>query len=41
MPVNMLASEQWRADTALALGGVGGWVALVLTVAHLAAREVR
>lgn len=41
MPVNMLTSEQWRADTALTLGGAGGLIALALMVAHLSWREVR
>ena len=40
MPVNMLATEAWRVNTALALGGGIGLVALVLAVAHLARREV-
>jgi ABC-2 type transport system permease protein len=40
MPVNMLATEAWRVNTALALGGGLGLVALVLAVAHLARREV-
>jgi ABC-2 type transport system permease protein len=40
MPVNMLAGEAWRAQTALALGGGLGAVALVLAVIHLARREV-
>jgi lantibiotic transport system permease protein len=41
MPVNMLTDEAWRAETALAIGGAGGFVALVLMVAHLSWREVR
>ncbi len=40
MPVNMLATEAWRVNTALALGaGLGAFV-LILAVAHLARREV-
>lgn len=41
MPVNMLTDEAWRADTALMLGGAGGFVALALMVMHLSWREVR
>ena len=41
MPVNMLiASEPWRAATALGLGCGLGLVATALAVAHLARREV-
>jgi ABC-2 type transport system permease protein len=40
MPVNMLAKEAWRGETALALGGGLGAVVLVLSVLHLARREV-
>jgi len=40
MPVNMLAKEGWRVETALALGGGLGLVALALAIAHLARREV-
>jgi hypothetical protein len=40
MPVNMLAKEVWRGETALALGGGFGVVVLVLAVLHLARREV-
>lgn len=40
MPINMLATEAWRVNTALALGGGLGAVVLVLAVAHLARREV-
>ncbi|WP_332640060.1 ABC transporter permease [Brevundimonas sp.] len=40
MPVNMLATEVWRVNTALALGGGLGLVVLVLAVAHLTRREV-
>ena len=41
MPVNMLTNDAWRADTALAIGGAGGFIALVLMVTHLSWREVR
>lgn len=40
MPVNMLATEAWRVNTALGLGGGLGLVVLVLAVAHLSRREV-
>lgn len=40
MPINMLATEAWRVNTSLALGGGLGAVALILAVAHLARREV-
>lgn len=40
MPVNMLATEAWRVQTALALGGGLGAVVLIFAVAHLARREV-
>lgn len=40
MPVNMLATQAWRVETALALGGGLGLVALALAIAHLARREV-
>lgn len=40
MPVNMLATEAWRVETALALGGGVGAVVLVLAVLHLARRDV-
>ena len=40
MPVNMLATEAWRVNTALALGGGLGLVALILMTVHLARREV-
>jgi ABC-2 type transport system permease protein len=40
MPVNMLAREAWRVETALALGGGLGLVALAVAIAHLARREV-
>ena len=41
MPINMLATEAWRVQTALGLGAGLGLVALLLAVAHLSAREVR
>jgi ABC-2 type transport system permease protein len=41
MPVNMLATESWRVETALGLGAVGGAIALMAMIAHLSAREVR
>jgi lantibiotic transport system permease protein len=40
MPVNMLATQAWRVETALALGGGLGLVALIAAIAHLARREV-
>jgi len=40
MPVNMLATEAWRVETALALGGGVGLLALIAAIAHLARREV-
>ena len=40
MPVNMLATEAWRVNTALWLGAGLGAAALVLLVAHLSRREV-
>jgi hypothetical protein len=41
MPVNMLvASEPWRLQTALGLGGGLGLVALIAMVLHLSRREV-
>ena len=40
MPINILAVEAWRANTALALGGGLGLVVLLLAVAHLSRREV-
>jgi hypothetical protein len=40
MPVNMLASEAWRVNTALALGGGVGTVVLLIAIAHLSRREV-
>lgn len=41
MPVNILATEAWRAQTALMLGGGLGMVVLAAAVIHLARREVR
>ena len=41
MPVNMLATEAWRVNVALGLGGGLGALVLILAVAHLSAREVR
>jgi ABC-2 type transport system permease protein len=40
MPVNMLATEAWRVNTALGLGAGLGAVALALLVLHLSRREV-
>jgi len=40
MPINMLATEAWRAQTALALGCGAGLVVLIASVAHLSRREV-
>lgn len=40
MPINMLATESWRADTALALGFGLGLIALIAAIAHLSRREV-
>ena len=40
MPVNMLATEAWRVETALALGGIGGLVCLLAMLVHLSRREV-
>ena len=40
MPINMMAKDAWRVETALALGGGLGLIALVVVVAHLARREV-
>jgi ABC-2 type transport system permease protein len=40
MPVNMLATEAWRVETALTLGGVGGLVCLIAMLVHLSRREV-
>jgi hypothetical protein len=40
MPVNMLAGEAWRVQTALGLGLGLGVVAMVAALAHLSRREV-
>ncbi len=40
MPVNMLASEPWRVNTALGLGSGLGLVVLILMTIHLSRREV-
>ena len=40
MPVNMLATEGWRMQTALGLGFGGGLVLLALMLWHLSRREV-
>ena len=40
MPVNMLASEAWRVNTALGMGCGLGLVALILMTIHLSRREV-
>lgn len=40
MPVNMLASEAWRVNTALGLGCGLGVVALIAMIVHLSRREV-
>jgi ABC-2 type transport system permease protein len=40
MPVNMLATEGWRMQTALGLGLGGGLLLLVLMLWHLSRREV-
>ena len=40
MPVNMLATEAWRVNTALTLGAGVGTVVLLLAIAHLSRREV-
>ncbi|PHY18248.1 ABC transporter permease [Caulobacter sp. BP25] len=40
MPMNMLARDAWRVETALALGGGLGLLALIVAVLHLARREV-
>ena len=41
MPVNMLADEAWRWQTALALGCGGGLLVLALMLVSLSRREVR
>lgn len=40
MPVNMMATEAWRVNTALGLGCGLGLVALVALIIHLSRREV-
>lgn len=40
MPINMLASEAWRVNTALGLGAGLGLIALTAMVVHLSRREV-
>lgn len=40
MPVNMMASDAWRVQTALGLGAGLGLVALILMTVHLSRREV-
>lgn len=40
MPVNMLARDAWRIETALALGGGLGLIALIAAILHLSRREV-
>jgi ABC-2 type transport system permease protein len=40
MPVNMLATEAWRVQTALGLGLGLGAVAMVAALIHLSRREV-
>jgi ABC-2 type transport system permease protein len=40
MPINVLATEAWRAQTALGLGCGVGLVVLVAAIAHLSRREV-
>lgn len=40
MPVNMLASEPWRVEIALTLGGGLGIIVLAVAVIHLSRREV-
>lgn len=40
MPVNMLARDAWRVETALALGGGLGLAALIAAILHLSRREV-
>ncbi len=39
MPINMLATEAWRAETALGLGAGLGLAVLVAAIAHLSWRE--
>ena len=40
MPVNMLARDAWRIETALALGGGLGLITLIAAIIHLSRREV-
>jgi ABC-2 type transport system permease protein len=40
MPVNMMARDAWRIETALALGGGLGLFALIAAIIHLSRREV-
>ena len=40
MPVNMLATEAWRVNTALGLGAGVGLLALIIMTLHLSRREV-
>jgi len=40
MPVNMLAADAWRAQTALGLGFGLGTVAMAAALIHLSRREV-
>ncbi|MDR7231289.1 ABC-2 type transport system permease protein [Caulobacter sp. BE264] len=40
MPVNMFARDAWRIETALALGGGLGLIALIMAIIHLSRREV-
>lgn len=40
MPVNMLATEAWRVQTALGLGLAGGVLVFAVMLAHLSRREV-
>lgn len=40
MPINMLATEAWRANTALSLGCGLGLIVLVAAIVHLTRREV-
>lgn len=40
MPINMLATEAWRVQIALTLGGGLGLALMVLAIVHLARREV-
>ena len=40
MPINMMAKDAWRTETALMLGMGGGAIVGVFLIAHLARREV-